>query len=754
MGRVRSKRSAILGVGSLLGFAALGFSLSAGAALGRDRLAELPPLPPPLCRTESWVESQAETAAALGVALSSGETGEGVEESQTSLAAHGWDGVPSLILAWRRLDLEDDGQARSGAALAEWFNGLALGSTLDWHSGQGMANRDAVADLYASYLEARVRNWPSIGDESSPDFLVARVWADDLLREGASRTEVRDARKGLGEAEWMAVPAVLGALQRVDLGDPEISKKIKAILRLMERFPGAPDGDWSEGTRVSDRLANIALLEEYMSAALAAPLRELPPLSRPSLVSKRDWVQWERDVDEFVDASEEASRADALVSAGPQVRPVIVNAMLTLDILDGRDYIAGGALDGVLRRIVPDSKTPPWMGIEGSHPSISTRDAILAWHGGGPRRSGNGVAAGSIGGKFGGRAGGRRRLASQGGQPIATAIGDGLLWLASNQRDNGSWSAYPWSDEDGKPTGNHEAGLTGLALLAFLADGQTHDDALYDESIQRGIQWLLDTQNSETGVFGKPSAHDSIYDHAIATQAMAEYAAQTGKDAAFESTTLAVAYLEQQQTEAGGWRYEKAMGGGDTSVTAWIVSALAAARTADVEVDPESMELANGWFDAVTDPESGRAGYTEPGTTSARILNVNDHFPPEYTEALSAAALWGSIVCSDEPEKNARLEGYAKLLAASLPTWETEYIDFYYWYWGALGTWQMGGKSHWDPWDKSLRKALLPNQRQDDKFKGSWDPVGPWCMQGRRVYSTAMGVLILETHYRYERLLR
>ena len=52
-----------------------------------------------------------------------------------------------------------------------------------------------------------------------------------------------------------------------------------------------------------------------------------------------------------------------------------------------------------------------------------------------------------------------------------------------------------------------------------------------------------------------------------------------------------------------------------------------------------------------------------------------------------------------------------------------------------------------------MEKALLPHQRTDGNFEGSWDPIGPWGKDGGRVYSTAMGALMLEVYYRYAKVL-
>ena len=66
---------------------------------------------------------------------------------------------------------------------------------------------------------------------------------------------------------------------------------------------------------------------------------------------------------------------------------------------------------------------------------------------------------------------------------------------------------------------------------------------------------------------------------------------------------------------------------------------------------------------------------------------------------------------------------------------------------------QLGG-DHWKVWSEALDRALLPAQRREGCEAGSWDPVGVWGSEGGRIFATAMSILILETEYRYKRMLK
>ncbi len=95
----------------------------------------------------------------------------------------------------------------------------------------------------------------------------------------------------------------------------------------------------------------------------------------------------------------------------------------------------------------------------------------------------------------------------------------------------------------------------------------------------------------------------------------------------------------------------------------------------------------------------------------------------------------------------------ADLILTKLPAWDPKdgKFDFYFWYHASNALRQVGGR-HWSKWSKALSKALVPAQRQDGNFLGSWDPTSPWGEDGGRVYSTALALLSLQAEYRYEDL--
>jgi hypothetical protein len=108
-----------------------------------------------------------------------------------------------------------------------------------------------------------------------------------------------------------------------------------------------------------------------------------------------------------------------------------------------------------------------------------------------------------------------------------------------------------------------------------------------------------------------------------------------------------------------------------------------------------------------------------------------------------------------DAKKNPLMVRQAEILAAKPPQWRKDpkgsWVDHYYWYFGTYAMYQVGGQS-WAQWSKAIQDAVIPTQRADGNFKGSWDSDDAWGKDGGRVYSTAILVLTLESYYRYARV--
>jgi hypothetical protein len=347
-----------------------------------------------------------------------------------------------------------------------------------------------------------------------------------------------------------------------------------------------------------------------------------------------------------------------------------------------------------------------------------------------------------------------------GGTQTDEAVRLALAWLESHQDEDGRWdtAGFMKHDKEGTPCDGpgrvtNDIGVTGLALLAFLGAGHTMRLGAHKNTVRKAVSWLKEQQD-EKGLFGSESSHEFIYSHAIATLAMCEAYGLSEFQPLQKHAQAAVGYVLRARNPYGVWRYFPADGNNDTSVTGWMVLALVSAREFGLTIDETALESSRVWFDLVTDPATGRAGYTKRGEPSSRRAELMDRFPASKTEALTAVALLCRVFLGQEPKTTPVMSLAADTLLKLPPVWDptSGTIDMYYWYYASFALFQMGGR-RWETWNRKMTDAVVKSQRQDGNARGSWDPVDPWGEDGGRVYATATMCLCLEVYYRYARVL-
>ncbi len=361
-------------------------------------------------------------------------------------------------------------------------------------------------------------------------------------------------------------------------------------------------------------------------------------------------------------------------------------------------------------------------------------------------------------GTFGLRRSAAAALKAGGGEGTETAVDLGLDWLVRHQSEGGYWDADGFekrcgSDRCGGTGGPlYDPGVTGLALLCFLGKGETHKTPKHGSVVRNGLKYLKAMQDEE-GCFGPRTSVHFVYNHAIATMAMAEAYGLTRSPLYKASAQNGANFIEHCRNPYLAWRYGVKPQDNDSSITTWMATALFTAREAGLDVDPASFDGAMGWLRKVTDPVHGRVGYTIRGNGPARPQELMDDFPAERSESLTAMGTWTRFACGQTTADPFVRKGLDLCLALP-PKWSTSAgtIDGCYWLFGSLALHEAGGKD-WSRWNDAMKQAVIQGQRLEpgSHRRGSWDPVDPWAPEGGRIYTTAMMVLTLETYYRYAR---
>ena len=378
---------------------------------------------------------------------------------------------------------------------------------------------------------------------------------------------------------------------------------------------------------------------------------------------------------------------------------------------------------------------------------------------------------------------------------------DGLRWLARHQNADGSWTASgvrdhcsadsPCPDPKQVWTRNYDEGLTGMALLAFLGAGFSHESQQWlldpntaqrwkvGDVVKNGLKWLRSHQNAD-GSFSRDRAF--LYNEALATLALTEAYGLTQNHAWQEPAQRGIDFLERAQrpnpsgTGLWGWRYasrqeieakypggsldetgKKELFDSDLSVTGWCVMALKSAQLSQLKVDPASMEGALAFTRFVSLPD-GQAGYLDAKGAGLKVSGVDDHFQYHATSMSALGMCVRAFAAHDLSDPF--LEPAARRIVADLPQRGKDGLetDYYYWYYGSLALHQFDGPDsprasgkYWGPWNKAMVEALTSSQSHSAKTcqDGGWLAPDRWCHAGGPIYATAINVLTAEVYYRY-----
>jgi len=321
------------------------------------------------------------------------------------------------------------------------------------------------------------------------------------------------------------------------------------------------------------------------------------------------------------------------------------------------------------------------------------------------------------------------------------AVMKALEWLRDNQGANGSWG------KNGKSGGN--TGYTGLALLTFLAHGETPASADFGSTVAKGIRYIVENQDAR-GVFRPTGAH-TAYGHAMATYALAEAYTMTGNILLKQPLERGVKIIMDGQMDNGGYDYDyKQETRNDLSLGAWHVQALKASRIA-LPDDPEIKKYLNSAMDGMLagskmDSNGGR------GFTYSMNGNGDVGSPRNIVTAAGGLTLYlsGRGQSKEARETMDFLERFTS--SDTLPTWGTEDPQNAYggiinlWYYAVQAFFQENpdGKN-FKRYMPSMVRALVQNQASD----------GHWLCYTERgagqgpTYNTTLAALGLMVYYRY-----
>ena len=330
-----------------------------------------------------------------------------------------------------------------------------------------------------------------------------------------------------------------------------------------------------------------------------------------------------------------------------------------------------------------------------------------------------------------------RTMGKAGSVTAKTSVDSALQWLALHQEPDGTWAAEKF---EGQPSAS--LAVTGLSVLAFMGGGHTSRKGEYQRNVLKGVEALLRAQKADSGSL--LIAGSNLYTHAICTIALCEAYGRTRDERVGLAAQKAVRFCEKAVNADGGWRYTPKCNASDVSVTAWFIQALKTAKLAQIKFDHAIFSQALSYLDSCTDH-----GASKDSTGAVGYMYKADQQYSHSPALTSASMLIRQF--NGMGVKHHLLIKAAELTEKTAPKWSSK--NFYYWYYATYAMHNMGGEYRiW--WNSRIRDVLLENQSRQGDSAGSWDPKDDtWDKHGGRVYTTAMGTLILEVYYRYSEAL-
>jgi hypothetical protein len=322
------------------------------------------------------------------------------------------------------------------------------------------------------------------------------------------------------------------------------------------------------------------------------------------------------------------------------------------------------------------------------------------------------------------------------------AVLRGLHWLKDNQNPDGSW---------GDSAKKNYAAYTGMALLAFLAHGETPTSKEFGPTVDKAIKKLVEMVGPEA---------DKVpggYRHGIAMYALTEAYALTRITMLKSVVDKGISRIIKGMNSQGSFDYGYKLGGrSDLSVAGWNYQALKAAFAAGCEVEglEEAIDRAVNLGLKKTHYDSGKQMFCYGAGSGAKstMTAVGVLCLQLFGEGKSREAKGGLEVLKSPDYFWMDWKGKGQKGNIG---W-----DLYQWYYQTQAIFQgTGGKGRtWKAWNKMFASHLMKQQKSDGRWETPAFENNPAkkghdeaMLKGldQPVYATSLCCMMLEVYYRY-----
>ena len=328
------------------------------------------------------------------------------------------------------------------------------------------------------------------------------------------------------------------------------------------------------------------------------------------------------------------------------------------------------------------------------------------------------------------------------------AVMKALRWLKWKQNSDGSWPGV-------KPA------ATGLAILTYLAHGETPASKEFGDTVRRGLDFLTNAVHDKGGKTMVDGTDGNEYSFLITTYALCEAYGMTKNPDLREPAEKCLTRIVKGQNATGGWEYK--MGRttrDDISFGGWAMQALKAGKMAGIHPSGLDECIKKAIRCLKTRNYDKKAGYVyTPGSLGGGLGGVG----------CLCLQLLGQA-------KDTTVANALDVMRDWLPTFEKKHMSGgscsqYYSYYAAQCKYQAGmvkgatpaNFTLWKKWNVAMKdlypKSIINDKKADGSpvtikdTKGKDQPVGHWentdVHTTRPVMDTCLTALQLMVYYRY-----
>ncbi|MBZ0137161.1 MAG: terpene cyclase/mutase family protein [Planctomycetes bacterium] len=342
-------------------------------------------------------------------------------------------------------------------------------------------------------------------------------------------------------------------------------------------------------------------------------------------------------------------------------------------------------------------------------------------------------------------------------EDLKAGVTKGLKRLSELQDANGAFT---------KGGGQNVAiAVTGTAGLALLASGSTPEKGPYATHIRKAMDYLLSTQDINTGYFSGADKGDGsrIHGHGYATLFLAQlYGSledENDKKRLEKSLIIAVKCLSLGQTQFGGWGYmPDDLTWDEGSTTVCCIQALRAASDAGIKVDKKTIQRAIKYMYDIAEKRvfmhegEEHVGYTFKYSLSSGWNSDSYALCAAAITTLNGIGVYSEGATWKEHDIGKVYDGGLRWLRYKFDDFigrrksgqgSLDVSHFYYaHFYAAQAMWHAPEEVYFDEYYPKMRDLLLEEQKRNPANNGGW----PSQSYGE-AYTTAYALNILQVPY-------